>query len=539
MAYKLLVADDEYWVREKLRHIIDWPRYDIEFLEPACDGEEVLERIPRDRPDILITDINMPGISGVDLLERLAREHSEMVVLVISGYDTFDYVKRSLRSGAINYLLKPVSKVDMVSAVSEALQILHDREVTSEEQRRQQEQMLRSASLLQDRELSMLLDRQRSDSAPALSMNVPLNVSGYSLVLMKIHDMSHAMEAYGYDITSLSYTVKSRLQALTEQEKPIVFNYFSKSNEFLLLTDRSECRSHEAARSYIRLLEELFRCPVTVVVSEQSYALSSIRVGYLWAEAQLGRRRFARCSEIVTADTREQPGDEQLQWTEELDKQLAAYLANGNRDMVSRTLLHKTGLSNGAYLEISCGAVQRLVSRMNHVLQDYQLHKGTAEDTAAVSNLAKEVSRSVESLDLERLLARENELIDAVMASCPAEETDSMKSIVRRVQDDIDAHYYEALTLTSLAQKYIVERSYLSRCFKQETGENLMMYLAKRRIGKAIELMTEDKVGLTEISFLVGYDDYTYFSRVFKKVTGLSPREYKSRHLAEKGGGVK
>ena len=533
MAYKLLVADDEYWVREKLRHIIDWPRYDIEFLEPACDGTEVLECIARDCPDILITDINMPGLNGVDLLEKLAQEHPEMVMLVISGYDTFEYVKRSMRSGAINYLLKPVSKIDMISAVSEALQILVDRETTTQEQTRQREQMLRASSLLQDRELSLLLDKQPSLTMPTLSMNVPLNVSGYSVVLMRIHDMSHAMEVYKQDINSLSYTVKSRLQSMKGQENPIVFNYFSRSNEFILLADRRESCSREAARKYMQLLEKFFRSPVTVVISDQSYALSNIRVGYLWAESQLWRRAFSKRSEIVQADTPEQPDDESLQWTEEISKQLVAYLVNGNRDMVCRTLLHKTGLQNVTYSKVSCGAIIRLVNRMNHVLQSYQLNKGTPEDAAAVTNLAEEVIRSVETLDIEKVCARENELIDAVVASCPVEQTANMKSIVKLVQDDIDAHYYEELTLTSLAQKYIVERSYLSRCFKQETGENLMMYLAKRRIGKAIEHMKEDRVGLTEISFLVGYDDYTYFSRVFKKVTGISPREYKARLLAE------
>ena len=216
MNYKLLVADDEYWVREKLKHILDWPRYDIEFLEPACDGEEVLARPEQERPDILITDINMPGLSGVDLLEQLAREHEDIVMLVISGYDTFDYVKRSMRSGAINYLLKPVNKVELISAVSEALQLLHRRKAISQEQERQRLQLLRASSLMQDREFSLLLDKQHIDTMPALSMNVPLNVAGYRVVLLKIHDMTHAMEVYRHDINSLSYTVKARLRGLLD-----------------------------------------------------------------------------------------------------------------------------------------------------------------------------------------------------------------------------------------------------------------------------------------------------------------------------------
>ena len=91
----------------------------------------------------------------------------------------------------------------------------------------------------------------------------------------------------------------------------------------------------------------------------------------------------------------------------------------------------------------------------------------------------------------------------------------------------IDRNYFEELTLVSLSEKYCVESSYFSRLFKQETGKNLMLYIAEKRIEKAIEYMKDENVNLTEIAFLTGYDDYTYFSKVFKKITGKSPRDYR------------
>jgi len=527
MAYKLLVADDEYWVREKLRVIVEWTRYGIEFLEPACDGEEVLQRIETERPDILITDINMPGLSGVELLEHLAEEHTDMVMLVLSGYDTFDYVKRSMRSGAINYLLKPVSKIELVSAVSEALQILHDRQVLTEKQARQQEQMLWTSSLLQDRELSLLLDSQRAGAAPTLSMNVPLNVAGYRVVLMKIHDMSHMMGEYRNDINQLSYAVKSRLRTLWDTENAILFNHFFRSNEFILLADSAEQSSPETARRCMELLGALSGSPVTVVLSDRSYAMENIRAGYLRSVSRLLRRRYIPRSEVLMPDMAEQPDDGSLKWTEELEHKLSVYINNGNRKMAERVLLEETGLQNAQNSLTSCGAVRQLVDRMNRSL--LASFNAAPDDAAAAENLAEDAARSVETLDMDRLFARESELIDAVLSGRSAEQTNTMRETVARIRQDIDEHYYEPLTLTSLAEKYFVERSYLSRCFKQETGENLMPYLTRRRIEKAMEHIREGKAGLMEISFLVGFDDYTYFSRVFKKFAGVSPREYKGR----------
>ena len=86
MKYKVLAADDEFWSRENIRNLILWEEYSLEFLEPACDGEEVIERIAEEKPDIILTDINMPFLSGLELLQRLQNEYPEIITIAISGY---------------------------------------------------------------------------------------------------------------------------------------------------------------------------------------------------------------------------------------------------------------------------------------------------------------------------------------------------------------------------------------------------------------------------------------------------------------------
>ena len=114
MKYKVLAADDEYWSRENLRSLISWEDYSIEFLDPACDGEEVLERIEEEKPDIILTDINMPFLSGLELLQKLQTEHPEIITIAVSGYDDFDKVKGVFVSGGLDYILKPVGKEELV-----------------------------------------------------------------------------------------------------------------------------------------------------------------------------------------------------------------------------------------------------------------------------------------------------------------------------------------------------------------------------------------------------------------------------------------
>lgn len=101
MKYKVLAADDEFWSRENIRNLILWEEYSLEFLEPACDGEEVIERIAEEKPDIILTDINMPFLSGLELLQRLQNEYPEIITIAISGYDDFDKVKGVFVSGGL------------------------------------------------------------------------------------------------------------------------------------------------------------------------------------------------------------------------------------------------------------------------------------------------------------------------------------------------------------------------------------------------------------------------------------------------------
>ena len=126
--YRVLAADDEYWSRENLRSLFPWEENGYIFLEPACDGEEVLERMEEERPDILLTDINMPFLDGLELLKRLREDYPEVITIAVSGYDDFDKVKGVFISGGIDYLLKPVGQEDLQRVIEKAAALLEIRE---------------------------------------------------------------------------------------------------------------------------------------------------------------------------------------------------------------------------------------------------------------------------------------------------------------------------------------------------------------------------------------------------------------------------
>ena len=157
---RVLAADDEYWSRENLRNLLPWQEYGMEFLEPACDGEEVLERMEEERPDILLTDINMPFMDGLELLARMQKEYPDVITVAVSGYDDFEKVKGTFLSGGIDYLLKPVGREDLEQVIQKVTDLLEKQKRQKEQEQMQDVRKKRTQSYLADGMFSALLTSQ-------------------------------------------------------------------------------------------------------------------------------------------------------------------------------------------------------------------------------------------------------------------------------------------------------------------------------------------------------------------------------------------
>ena len=184
-----------------MRSMIPWETYNLEFLEPAADGEDAWEKIENYHPDIFITDINMPFLSGVELLQRVKDKYPETISFVISGYDDFDYVKNSFLSGTMNYLIKPISKIDLIRAIVKALEKISANES-------QQTELLKASSIMQDREYSQLIHKTEKWNNTFAGERSSVKMQGVRLILVKIHNLSDLITAYEGNYGQLSYDIK-------------------------------------------------------------------------------------------------------------------------------------------------------------------------------------------------------------------------------------------------------------------------------------------------------------------------------------------
>lgn len=521
--YKVLIADDEYWTREKLCRMLRWEEYSLICLPPACDGEDVLRKMEEETPDILITDINMPYIDGVKLLQIVQERYPEVITFVISGYDDFDYVKESFLAGSVNYLLKPVSKIDLIHALSKAL------EKISEKQSRSLE-LQKAASLLQDREFSRLLEKQEVPFTPNITMNSKLDFAAASLMLIKIHNMRELTEACQYDQNLLSWKVKKRLREMAGEEKNIfVFNHIYRSNEFLIVTEAEIGEMSSLAGRIAAHFGRITQAPVTVAVSEQSYSLDSLHRAYTQAIACLVTRRFLRENQILFCRERNEIQEQKIEtWFGDAQIQELKQMLRKNQPQEAKRYLRRVIETEAVQNEWSYLEARQTVRKILNMIQNEFVADMSAADAVAMENLADLADKVVEQLDAAYLCEVMEEAVDFVMSIRQGTVPDTTRGLVKQAAAYIDEHFFEKLTLSSLAEQFHVENTYFSRLFRQETGENVMLYIAKTRIRRAQGYMKEPEKSLTEIAFLTGYDDYTYFNRVFRKITGKSPRDYRA-----------
>ena len=534
MKYKVLAADDEFWSRENIRSLIPWEEYSLEFLEPACDGEEVLERIPEEKPDIILTDINMPFLSGLELLQRLQNEYPNIVTIAISGYDDFDKVKGVFVSGGLDYLLKPVGKEELVKVLTKALGVLEERENAKKHDETSRIQEHKLSSFLEDSEYSALLSgKLYGQSASQTHVSSTNTFSEVATLMVKFYNIAEIAEQFDHDNLQMSWSIKSRLRELTGTDgNAIIFNNSNKMSEFLIVKTADAKELRALAENILKEFPLEEYGPVSVVLHEQTSSLDDIGTVYRELISTLVTRPFSRSHCILSCPEEKNTVEMQTigkSAPAHMETELYHLLSTGQKSETEKLIFRTCDFKHcddgtWSYLD-----VKQYVGRITGILYRYVQEK-CPELTAQAEEAMDNIDYYMKCLNAPSLFASLKILLDSLWESGEDKGADS-SSVVQQVEQIhryIEQSYHENITLTALAEQYHMDASYLSRIFSQKYGETIIAFLTRIRMEKAAELMKDQDKKLETISFLVGYDDYNYFSRVFRKKMGCSPREYRN-----------
>ena len=540
---KIFLAEDEVVVRETIKRMIPWEELGFELVGEAADGEMALPLLLRQQPDLLITDIKMPFMDGLTLARLAKKEIPGLKVVILSGYDDFNYAKQAIGIGVEDYLLKPITKNALIERLSE-IRSRYEHEKTQKEYYEKFH-----------REMQAYEKNSSRDFFEALV--------GGSMDMMEVYKRA---EKLGLDIVAEAYNVliftmncdedfsgqRDEYSSWEAESLELLENFFAghssamlfRSNIFsygVLLKGQRET-IEENTRACVDEIRKILsrqdgRREWFLAVGQSVERLSQIQKSYHTASRAFSQR-YLYDENILYYDemeTMEHPGGQ-------AETEDNAYLQKVDVNALNPAILQKF-LSNGLQEEtenfvkdyfyaIGQEPMESLVFR-NYVILNVRFSvisfiKGLGCDTNEMESADTEEVLAESGKNMESAIAYAKKMISQAIEIRDQNSGNKNRSILKTAVDFIDSHYMdEEISLNTVANVANVSSNHFSALFSQNMGQTFIEYLTTLRMNKAKELLRCTGMRSSEIAGEIGYKDAHYFSYLFKKTQGMTPSDYR------------
>lgn len=535
---KVFLAEDEFIIREGIKNNIDWQAHGYEFCGEASDGELAFPLIQKTRPDILITDIKMPFVDGLALSRLVKKELPETEIIILSGYEEFDYAKEAIQIGVARYLLKPVNGETLLQEIDSVAEIILGKQKEKEIREKYQKEM-------EENSLRDQMDLFQHLVTGDCSMEELLSVAGkldlkimapwYSIVLLKIQSMKHDYEEYSGSIV----VVDERIAKLAEPEHVLIFDRALEGRAFLFKAD-SEDELLAYQKEYLGDVKEVLSSYVNLRyfggIGTPVNRLREIPASFEDASHAFAHRYLVAESCILDSSLLMQEGA-----AEQEDFRISAV----NPEQIDRTKMQeflRTGdLDEVVYFvdeffgKLDGGAMKSRIFRQYITMDAYfsivdflkglGLQKDEIEAPDQDSSILQDEKSAMDYI--VRIMEKALVLREKKASS---RYEDVVSEVIHYIEDN---YAQEELSLNLLASHVNFSPNHLSMIFSQQTGQTLIRYLTDYRMNRAKELLRCSSKKSSVISMEVGYKDPHYFSYLFKKTQGMTPTQYRGGRAAE------
>ena len=536
---KVFLVEDEMVIRRGIKNSIDWEKEGYIFCGEASDGELAYPMIIKEKPDILITDIRMPFMDGLELCKLVKKELPNIKILILSGYDEFDYAKEAIRLGVTEYLLKPISSgklLEALNGVSESIRrekedkdLVHKymeemRENTEHEKQKFFEQMIAGNLSMAD----------ALETGKKYEMN--LSAGMYNLLLFRF-TLGEENRKSGELLGEAEYAIEKLTERL---EYVFEFQRGVEGWAFLLMADNEEQMS-ERVKELSKDLEEIMKNYSTIAyfggIGQPVARLRELEESFREAERALAARFTMELNRIISV--------EDIRMAQNVDTLDDIEITSFGEIEKTRTMLEKF-LNNGAEDEIDEFVDVYINELPEENLKSVLMRQYIIMDAYIVMMSFCEKIEGIEG----EMQAQSEELKNSMKTSQTLEEIKNyirmlLKKIIgvrdtisgRRYSDIIEiakdqirkTYMSDEISLNTIAAEVGMSPSYFSSIFSKEMGKTFVEYLTEIRMDRAKELLMCSSMKTSEIGYEVGYKDPHYFSYIFKKTQNCTPKEFRAR----------
>lgn len=537
--YKVLLVDDERQIRQGLKAKLNWNEHGFELCGEAADGKEALELISQLRPDVIITDIRMPIMDGISLLQSCSTAYPDVRFIVLSGYEEFNYVKAAMQHGASDYLLKPVIRKELASrldTIRSALDTRHKERDVEKQLKRQLDsnyQRLREQFLLQTARAGAE-GKEWAKEADRLGLGEILKSNTFiRFVTLEIKDTREGVKGSTPDSLLLLavYLMSRELLQLWGEEAHVFRD--PAAPQLLHLVLKCETFGEGMLEQWLRTefcpqLEQMLKVRAQMGIGIAVSGQTEWRRGYLSSRLQWMQQPAVGSNHEGSSSDNYELKAETFELFPISEKQLTLAITEGDMPSFRRTL--RALLEPNLPLTLQALSVRLL--RLVLFLDGMALKHGLKleETQHMISGLPESLWQCQTPDKAENLFVR---IAEQLIWHVERGQQSSGHDVVGQVVAYLQEHYAdEDISLSRMASRFHLHVSYLSELFKKITGKNYSEYLTEIRMAKAKELAGDPRLRVSDISELVGFSNPNYFSQVFKKTTGLSPIDYRQKNNA-------
>jgi len=520
--YSLLIIDDEPLIIDGLKNILPWEEYDISICGEACNGDQGIQRIRELKPDLVITDIRMPKISGLELITEIQNDLNPPHFIILSGYDDFAYVKTGITLGVENYLLKPVNEKELAATISLTIEKIEKKRINRLIQQN-------GISVLNDNILyrwaAGLISTSELEERTGL-LNIPMDNKFYSCGLFHCTDPQKRLSVYGKVQKSLSDISDSGKETFLWTD---VSEHHRKGDLILLFSSSSG--------NYIEMRKMIVEQMLSSLTAEERDS-SFVTLGKVENSCTLMKSSFENAvylqkyslvlpeKKILQAEEATQIDDKSSKIKKTDLSRLFLYIRNSDKNRLD-TLINKffqslREIKNPNEVQ---NEVLSLLFEIDHFCEQVKLNESILlynRQNIMQSVLSADTMENLQRIIMETL----NRLI-----SIFENNNSNQNPIIRKVLTYINENLQGDISLKHMGYEFNINSNYLGQIFRKETGESYTNYVNDIRVQTARKMLEESLKPAADIAAAVGFLDPNYFYRVFREKMNCTPTEYRKQFI--------
>lgn len=513
--YKAIVVDDEEMIRKGICNVIPWEKLKIDNVKMASSGFEALNIMEKEIFDIMITDICMTEMSGLSLVEKINLLNPKLKVIVLTGYDNFEYAQKCCRMKVEDYLLKPVDEMELENAIERLIEnlenekrVIHkqkiNRRIQGVTEQLKLEQIMQN--LLYDRiktnQINTVLDEYSYDKDEVLQIALLCPVIDDNLVWKQHFEL-------------LNLSIKNTCIELFDSKREGITFEDKNKNVVIAIFVRGELEEvTQRIQHLITYLKNEYDINQKVILGNVVCGFNKINVSYNDAYALLNNR--SSYDGIITEEHREL----HLSLFNERVQGLRKNMIDNIDDLEKVMEIYEAYTEIIEFYNLSTSLVKKTCFDIGGgVYFAYMMEKGEV----SADNKLNSLLISLQNCNRDDAVKITRDFIVQILQTDIGESHE----IIRKAKLYIKEHLNEDISVYSIAEMLYLTPTYFSKLFKHSTGEGCNNYIIRKRIQKAKSLLETTSMKTGKIATLVGYKDTNYFSLAFKKQTGMSPTEFR------------